>query len=203
MDRARSVMTQTDTHLAFVEEKTMAGPARNYVLIKVDGKNSDSGKPFSKLLRDNDIIVYAHEFQSIRTYFRRRSHIKINTSPYKSEKDNIYGVWGTYRKARWNSTEAYDAMDLRHLGWGMGSLGSPDFAGIPGTGMAGDVIASGLLRALTTQRYFVALTQYDWVQPLHQKFIYGQDHSEVFLVASPPTTFGEVYDAIIFSVRVP
>lgn len=169
------------------------------ILIKADGAKADPHTNFWHTLVDNEIIVYAHKFQSIKTYFRRNRHFKLTTAWYALDK-KIYGVAGSYRKGRWMPTEVYDHLDLRHKGWGLGSIGGN--AGFTGVPIVDDLATFGLQRAMTTRRCFVALTMDDLIPPSSQKFIYGQEFpTEVFLESGPPITFGDVYEALRDRVR--
>jgi hypothetical protein len=153
-----------------------------HVLIKAN----DLDKGFSRNLNYNDIIVYGHDFGSIREYFRRKGGVKITGQP-------VYGVWGSYRKLRKYKTESFDPDNLGHVGWGIGSAGG-GWCGIP---IVDDIITFGLRRAITTKRYFVALTQYDGIPVREQKYVRGQEECTVFLSQPPtPVSFFHIFELL-------
>ena len=159
--------------------------------IKVDGKNMNPCTPTGHHnLQEEDLFVYGHRLESIVDYFAMYPDVKM-TAGYNP---NLYGVVGTYERARWGSTKEYDALDLGDLGW---VKGAASIASVDPKGKLLDLAADTLLY---TERYFVVITSYaKHLPPKDQKFVSGQKSSKVFLEAGNQVTFQEIHDWLVFN----
>ena len=89
------------------------------------------------------LVFYGAALPAIRSWLQGHVTTKV------AYEGTVHIYEGRYEKTKHGSSEMYDSMSVRHLGWGKGTLGTPGLSG--GTKLA--LKATGTLQT----RYFIAL----------------------------------------------